>query len=201
MAKELPVIDATTVRAKHKEFLFPCVTPYYEQSIVLTKGEGSRCWDSEGREYLDLFGGILTLGVGHCHPEVVSRIQQQIETLGHTSSLYDSAALFAMLGYIAFFALSAGPNTWVLLSEIYPNRIRGRAMAVATSAQWIANYAVSQTFPIMDKNTWLQEHFHKAFPYWIYGTFCFVAVVFVLKYVPETKGKSLEEIEHIWLKK
>jgi 4-aminobutyrate aminotransferase-like enzyme len=82
------MVNAASVRAKHKEFLFPCVTNYYEEPIVLTKGEGSWAWDSDGREYLDLFGGILTLGVGHCHPEVVSRIEQQIKTLGHTSSLY-----------------------------------------------------------------------------------------------------------------
>src|SRR5690349_24456690 len=81
-------VNAASVRAKHKEFLFPCVTNYYEEPIVLTKGEGSWAWDADGREYLDLFGGILTLGVGHCHPDVVSRIQQQVATLGHTSSLY-----------------------------------------------------------------------------------------------------------------
>ena len=74
-------------------------------------------------------------------------------------------------------------------------------MAVATAAQWIANYVVSQTFPMMNKNVYLQEHFHKAFPYWIYGSFCLVALIFVIKFVPETKGKSLEEIEHIWSKK
>ncbi len=106
--------------------------------------------------------------------------------------------LFCMLGYIAFFALSAGPITWVLLSEIYPNKVRGRAMAIASAAQWVANYVVSQTFPMMNGNEYLSTHFHKAFPYWIYGFFCIVAVFFVIKFVPETKGKSLEEIEHIW---
>jgi len=106
--------------------------------------------------------------------------------------------LISMLGYIAFFALSAGPITWVLLAEIYPNKVRGRAMAIATAAQWIANYVVSQTFPMMQGNAYLAEHFHKAFPYWIYGSFCIVAVLFILKFVPETKGKSLEEIERLW---
>jgi SP family xylose:H+ symportor-like MFS transporter len=103
-----------------------------------------------------------------------------------------------MLGYIAFFALSSGPITWVLLSEIYPNRIRGRAMAIATSVQWVANYLVSQTFPMMNGNDYLSEHFHKAFPYWIYGSFSIIALFFVIRFVPETKGKSLEEIECIW---
>ena len=106
--------------------------------------------------------------------------------------------MFCMLGYIAFFALSSGPITWVLLSEIYPNRIRGRAMAIATSVQWVANYLVSQTFPMMNGNDYLSEHFHKAFPYWIYGSFSIIALFFVIRFVPETKGKSLEEIECIW---
>ena len=81
-------LDADEIRAKHKEFLFPCVTNYYEEPIVLTQGKGSCVRDADGREYLDFFGGILTLGLGHCHDEVVSRVQNQIAQLGHTSSLY-----------------------------------------------------------------------------------------------------------------
>ena len=63
--------------------------------------------------------------------------------------------LLFILGYIACFALSVGPVTWVILSEIFPTRIRGRAMAIATVCLWIANYIVSQTFPMMDANPWL----------------------------------------------
>jgi 4-aminobutyrate aminotransferase-like enzyme len=84
-------IDAADVRKKTKEFLFPCVVPYYEEPVVLTKGKGCWAYDADGRVYLDFFGGILTLGVGHCHEEVVSRVQEQIATLGHTSSLYPTA--------------------------------------------------------------------------------------------------------------
>ena len=83
--------SAAEIRAKHKEFLFPCVTNYYEEPIVLTEGKGSFVKDADGRDYLDFFGGILTLGLGHCHDEVVSRVQEQIATLGHTSSLYPTA--------------------------------------------------------------------------------------------------------------
>jgi 4-aminobutyrate aminotransferase-like enzyme len=86
-----PQVDAKEVRAKHKEFLFPCVANYYEEPVVLTKGKGSWAFDADGREYLDFFGGILTLGLGHCHPEVVSRVQDQLEQLGHTSTLYPNA--------------------------------------------------------------------------------------------------------------
>jgi 4-aminobutyrate aminotransferase-like enzyme len=84
-------ISSGDVRKRHKEFLFPCVANYYEEPVVLTKGKGSWAWDADGREYLDFFGGILTLGLGHCHEEVVERVQQQIAQLGHTSSLYPTA--------------------------------------------------------------------------------------------------------------
>jgi SP family xylose:H+ symportor-like MFS transporter len=107
--------------------------------------------------------------------------------------------LIFMLGYIACFALSVGPVTWVLLSEIFPNRIRGRAMAIATVCLWLANLVVTQTFPMMDKNEWLLGKFHHAFPFWVYGVLCVVALLFVRRFVPETKGRTLEEIEKSWL--
>ncbi len=81
-------MDAATVRAKHKEFLFPCVATYYDESLVLTEGLGCCVRDADGREYLDFFGGIVTLGIGHCHPNLVRRVQEQIATLEHTSTLY-----------------------------------------------------------------------------------------------------------------
>jgi 4-aminobutyrate aminotransferase-like enzyme len=90
-ARDDKPVDAKEIRSKHKEFLFPCVANYYEEPVVLTKGKGTWAWDADGREYLDFFGGILTLGLGHCHEEVVSRVQQQLATLGHTSTLYPNA--------------------------------------------------------------------------------------------------------------
>ncbi len=111
----------------------------------------------------------------------------------------DLWVLLFMLGYIACFALSVGPVTWVILSEIFPTRIRGRAMAIATVCLWVANYVVSQTFPMMEENNWLLEKFHHAFPFWLYGIFCVVLVTFVWRFVPETKGKTLEEIEKHWM--
>ncbi len=106
--------------------------------------------------------------------------------------------LVFMLGYIASFALSVGPVTWVILAEIFPTRIRGRAMAIATVCLWLANYAVSQTFPMMDKNERLIATFNHAFPFWLYGIFCIVLILVVRSAVPETKGRSLEEIERMW---
>lgn len=109
-------------------------------------------------------------------------------------------ALICMLVYVASFAMSWGPVTWVLLSEIFPNRIRGRAMAIAVAAQWISNYLVSWTFPMMDKNSFLIETFNHGFAYWIYGFMAILAMLMIWKFVPETKGKTLEEMEKVWKK-
>jgi SP family xylose:H+ symportor-like MFS transporter len=106
--------------------------------------------------------------------------------------------LIFVLGYIACFALSIGPVVWVVLAEIFPTRIRGRAMAIATLLLWAANYVISQTFPILNEDPYLVSTFHHGFPFWLYAFFCVIMVVFVALVVPETKGKSLEEIEHLW---
>jgi SP family xylose:H+ symportor-like MFS transporter len=107
-------------------------------------------------------------------------------------------ALIFMLTYVAAFALSWGPVTWVLLAEIFPNKIRGKALAVAVAAQWIANYLVSWSFPMMNGSSYLNDNFHHGFAYWVYGVMGILAALFVWKKVPETKGKSLEEIEKLW---
>jgi SP family xylose:H+ symportor-like MFS transporter len=109
-------------------------------------------------------------------------------------------ALACMMLYVASFALSWGPVTWVLLSEIFPNKIRGKAMAVAVAAQWVSNYLVSLTFPMMNDNTQLTEQFNHGFAYWVYGMMSLLAMWFVWKFVPETKGKTLEEMESLWKK-
>jgi MFS transporter, SP family, xylose:H+ symportor len=106
--------------------------------------------------------------------------------------------LLFMLSYIACFAMAVGPVTWVILSEIFPTKIRGRAMAIATFCLWLANFIVSQTFPMMAHNQWLVATFHGGFPFWLYAAFCAVLVVFMYLAVPETKGKTLEEIERHW---
>jgi SP family xylose:H+ symportor-like MFS transporter len=109
-------------------------------------------------------------------------------------------ALVFMLCYVACFAMSWGPVTWVLLSEIFPNKIRGKAMAFAVAAQWVSNYLVSWTFPMMDKNSYLLQQFNHGFTYWVYGIMGVLAMFLVWKFVPETKGKTLEEMEKIWKK-
>jgi 4-aminobutyrate aminotransferase-like enzyme len=73
---------------KHKQYLFPAVSMYYQQPIALVKGEGSWVWDDQGKKYLDAFGGVLTVSVGHANPKVVDAIVKQVKEINHTSTLY-----------------------------------------------------------------------------------------------------------------
>ena len=101
--------------------------------------------------------------------------------------------------YIACFGLSVGPVTWVILSEIYPTAIRGRVLGLVTFFLWLADYIVTQTFPLLDaRDSWFVRTFRHAFPFYTYAAFCVVLVLLVWRAVPETKGQSLEEIEQSW---
>ncbi|MDR2692225.1 MAG: D-xylose transporter XylE [Dysgonamonadaceae bacterium] len=93
--------------------------------------------------------------------------------------------------YAAFFMMSWGPVCWVLISEIFPNTIRGKAVAIAVAAQWIFNYIVSSTFPPL-------YDFSPVTAYGLYGIMCILAALFVWKLVPETKGKTLEDMTGLW---
>ncbi len=95
--------------------------------------------------------------------------------------------------YTASFMMSWGPICWVLISELFPNKIRGRAIAIAVAAQWAANYFISATYPAM-------MEFSSAGTYWFYGAMSVLSFFFVWKMVPETKGKTLEEMEALWKK-
>lgn len=97
------------------------------------------------------------------------------------------------LAYVASFAVAMGPVVWVVLAEIFPTPVRGRAMAVATVCLWVACFAVSQTVITMF------ETIGKPATFWSYAVMCAAALLFVLRYIPETKGKTLEEIERTWL--
>lgn len=107
-------------------------------------------------------------------------------------------SLCLTLIYIAGYGFSWGPITWILLSEIFPNSIKARAMSLATLTVWAADLAVTWTFKILNGNSYLNVHFHHGFPYYLYSAFSALAVLFALTAVPETKGKSLESIEAFW---
>lgn len=107
-------------------------------------------------------------------------------------------ALLAVVAYIAGFSLSWGPVVWVMLSEIFPNSIKGKAMGIAVAAQWIANLFVSWSFKVLDGNSALNAQFNHGFAYWIYGGMSVLAASFVIRFVPETKQRSLESIQELW---
>jgi len=101
--------------------------------------------------------------------------------------------LIAILAYIAFFAISLGPLAFVVIAEIFSNRNRGKAMSVAIFFLWVSVFAVSQTFPM------LLSSIGSAYTFWIFMIMSVLAFIFVKRMVPETKGKSLEEIEKYFM--
>ena len=145
--------------------------------------------DKFGRKPLVYIGatgmllGFLILGIS---------IQQQ--SIGFISFL-------GVLIFIGSFALSMGPVVWVVLSEMFPNKIRSVAMSVAVATQWAGNYMVSQSFPMVTASEVNNNDFwNGSLPYFIFSAFILLIIVFTYKFIPETKGKSLEEIEAIWKK-
>src|SRR5207248_6121799 len=84
---EIQTTQSETIR-KHKEFLFPAVATYYQEPLALVRGEGQYVWDDQGNRYLDCFGGVLTVSVGHANPKVNAAVIEQVKTLSHTSTLY-----------------------------------------------------------------------------------------------------------------
>jgi SP family xylose:H+ symportor-like MFS transporter len=103
-----------------------------------------------------------------------------------------------LLLFMGSFSISWGPIVWVLLSEIFPTKIRSLALAISVFMQWVANFAVTQVFPSLIENAWLKEHFHGAFPFLVFAIICLLSLLFVWKKVPETKNKSLENIDSLW---
>ncbi|NCB24207.1 MAG: D-xylose transporter XylE [Bacteroidia bacterium] len=116
-----------------------------------------------------------------------------ISALAFNNIIGISTLVFIII-YTASFMMSWGPICWVLISEIFPNKIRGQAVAVAVACQWFANYLISSTYPAM-------MEFSGGMTYGFYGLMAVLSALFVWKMVPETKGKSLEEMEKLWGKK
>ncbi|WP_285845025.1 sugar porter family MFS transporter [Oceanobacillus profundus] len=138
--------------------------------------------DTYGRKFLLLIGSA---GCAICLLAVATLF---------LSGIYGISTLIFILAFVAIFQMTWGPVTWVMLAEIFPNKIRGQAISIAVTLHWGANLAASSTFPP------LNEAFG-AGSFFIYGTISILAFFFVWKFVPETKNKSLEELENIWIKK
>lgn len=144
--------------------------------------------DRWGRKPLLILGAIMM---------AVSMLALGYMFQNHTEG---SMLLYAAIFYIAGFALSWGPVVWVLLSEMFPNSIKGPAMAVAVAAQWLSNYIVTASFKVVDGDTAINALFNHGLNYYVYAACSVLAALFVWKFVPETKGKSLEAIEGFWKK-
>lgn len=136
-----------------------------------------RMVDSWGRRKLMLLGSI---GLAVIYFMLGSSYYFELKGL---------AILVLVMVAIATYAMTLAPITWVVLSEIFPNSIRGTAMAISTTALWIACFVLTYTFPILNKLL------NASGTFWLYGFICFFGFLFILKKLPETKGKSLEEIE------
>ena len=120
-------------------------------------------------------------------------------TFGNESLALVTAA--SLLVYSASFMFSWGPITWVLIAEIFPNTIRGGAVAIAVAFQWISNFIVSSSFvPMFNMHLTEGDDFGHWFTYGLYGIICVIAALFVWRLVPETKGKTLEDMSKLWKK-
>ncbi len=118
-------------------------------------------------------------------------------TFGHEG--VEMVTAVSIMVYSASFMFSWGPITWVLIAEIFPNTIRGAAVAIAVAFQWIFNFIVSSTFvPMFNMHLTEGDDFGHWFTYGLYGIICVIAAVFVWRLVPETKGKTLEDMTALW---
>ncbi|HEY1790114.1 MAG TPA: MFS transporter, partial [Verrucomicrobiae bacterium] len=135
-------------------------------------------------------------------PLLLTGLTAQVIALGCAGWMFHTNAsgfglLASIVAFIAAFAMALGPIPWILCSEIFPMRIRGRAMSVATFVIWISCYIVARTFPMLNSSPKIGP----AVTFWIYGLCSALAFIFVFTMVPETKGRTLEEIEMETLKR
>ncbi len=174
---------------------------------------GPKIFETAGLQLSDALGGAVIIGIVNTAFTLLTlwKIDSlgrkpilQIGTIGAVASLAMIGLLFHngaaeggwLLGmitcYIACFAIGLGPIPWVIMSEIFPTRVRGRAMSFGVFAIWATCALVSQTFP------WLLKNLGPAGCFWLYASLCAPSILFVWLVVPETKGKTLEEIEKSW---
>lgn len=143
--------------------------------------------DKFGRKKLVYIGGT-----GMLTGFLMLAISLQTEQVGWIS-------LIGILLFIASFAMSMGPVVWVILSEIFPNKIRSLAMSIAVAFQWFTNYLVSQLFPVLSESELnMSSTWNGSLPYYIFAVFILFILFFTYKFIPETKGKSLEDLENVW---
>ncbi|MAM83449.1 MAG: aspartate aminotransferase family protein [Acidobacteria bacterium] len=172
-------MNRAEIVAKHREFLFPSVATFYADPLPLARGEAQFVWDVDGNRYLDFFAGIVTVGVGHCHPKVTARINEQVRTLQHTSTFFPHEATVLLAEKMAeitpgslsktYFTNSGSEanETAVLLARLHTGRTEiialrhgysGRsqtAMSLTAHANW-------RLSPVTDSSV---VHAHNAYCY------------------------------------
>ena len=114
---------------KHREYLWPAVANYYQKPLVADRASMQYLWDLEGNKYLDFFGGILTIGVGHCNPKVTSKIKAQVDKLQHTSTLYPNEAIVDLAEKLA--QITPGRSAEELFHQFRHGSERSRDLAGA----------------------------------------------------------------------
>jgi 4-aminobutyrate aminotransferase-like enzyme len=127
-------MDKREFYEKHKKYLVPCVATYYKDPLILDRGKGNYVFDTEGKQYLDFFGGIVTISVGHCDDEITSKTCEQMKKLQHTSTLYPNVPIISLAEKLAqitpgklqktFFTNSGSEavETAILLAQLYTGR-------------------------------------------------------------------------------
>ncbi len=141
---------------------------------------------------IDQLGRRVLLFVG-CFGMIAAHLS--IGTLFYTGYTEGILLLIFIPSFTAFFAFSYGPVVWTLLSELYPTSVRGRAMSIATLSLWVGNFIIGQTVP------WLLDNLKPHGTFWLFSLMLVPAILITWKLVPETKGRTLEDIEQYWLEK
>lgn len=110
-------------------------------------------------------------------------------------------SIIGLLGFMFIFGMTWSQIAWTVVGEILPNRIRAIGMGIAYASMWGANFIISQLFPVINDNPWLQEKFHNGFPLLLFSVSCLISFWFVQRYIPETKGVPLEKVEELITKR
>jgi MFS transporter, SP family, arabinose:H+ symporter len=175
---------------------------YYSTKIFTTAGVGVKDSFTASAvvglvNLLFTFVAIAFIDRAGRRPLLLIGLTAQVVALGAVGWMFKSGVqgaglLVAIVTFIAAFAMALGPIPWILCSEIFPLRVRGRAMSIATFVIWLSCYLVAQTFPMLNDNPKVGP----ASTFWIYAGCSLAALVFVAAIVPETRGRTLEEIEN-----
>ncbi len=196
-------MSSSQVVRKHQQFLFPAVAMYYREPIALVRGEGNYVWDDQGRRYLDAFGGVLTVSVGHANPKVVEAIVEQVRKISHTSTLYANqpqSDLAEKLASIApgslsrsFFTSSGteANETAIAAAKTYT----GRSDIIVLRHSYSGRSAV--TLAMCGQNTWKQVPNHVPGIHHAHAPYCY-RCPFNLTY-PECGLRCAEDIEELIL--